>query len=167
MSDLKDKKANKGAKTFFNIKCRSDPAPEVKWYLNGNEVVDSDNIKVSFKEEEHLYRLDILDVQSNTAGEIKVVAKNENGEDTKVGSLEVQFSPEIDDIGEWKAGPGDEAKIIAKAKAFPFADATWYKVLEPASEEGGEAKTEKIDFDDKAFKRNLRSSHIQQSNGGA
>merc|ERR1712079_628108 len=93
------------------------------------------------------------DVQSNTAGEIKVVAKNENGEDEKVGSLEVQFSPEIDDIGEWKAGPGDEAKIIAKGKAFPFADATWYKVLEPASEEGGEAKVEKIDFEDKAFKR--------------
>ena len=153
MSDLKDKKANKGAKTFFTIKCRSEPAPEVKWYLNGNEVTDSDNIKVSFKEEEHQYRLDILDVQSNTAGEIKVVAKNENGEDTKVGSLEVQFSPEIDDIGEWKAGPGDEAKIIAKAKAFPFADGTWYKVLEPASEEGGEAKVEKIDFDDKAYKR--------------
>jgi len=153
MSDLKDKKANKGAKTFFTIKCRSEPPPEVKWYLNGAEVVESDNIKVSFKEEEHQYRLDILDVQSNTAGELKVVAKNENGEDEKVGSLEVQFSPEIDDIGEWKAGPGDEAKIIAKGKAFPFADATWYKVLEPASEEGGEAKTEKIDFDDKAYKR--------------
>ena len=153
MSDLKDKKANKGAKTFFTIKCRSDPPPEVKWYLNDAEVVDGDNIKLSFKEEEHQYRLDILDVQSNTAGEIKVVAKNENGEDTKVGSLEVQFSPEIDDIGEWKAGPGDEAKIIAKGKAFPFADATWYKVLEPASEEGGEAKVEKIDFEDKAFKR--------------
>ena len=122
-------------------------------YLNDQEVVEGDNIKVTFKEEEHLYRLDILDVQSNTAGEIKVVAKNENGEDTKVGSLEVQFSPEVDDIGEWKAGPGDEAKIVAKAKAFPFAEGTWYKVLEPASEEGGEAKVEKIDFDDKAFKR--------------
>ena len=96
MSDLKDKKANKGAKTFFTIKCRSEPPPEVKWYLNGAEVVESDNIKVSFKEEEHQYRLDILDVQSNTAGELKVVAKNENGEDEKVGSLEVQFSPEID-----------------------------------------------------------------------
>merc|ERR1719290_227838 len=153
MSDLKDKKANKGAKTFFTIKCRSDPMPEVTWYLNGEKIVDSDICKTSFKEKEHQYRLDILDVQSSTAGEIKVVAKNENGEDTKVGSLEVQFSPEIDTIGEWKAGPGDEARIVAKAKAFPFAEGTWYRVLEPASEEGGEAKVEKIDFEDKAFKR--------------
>jgi len=153
MSDLKDKKANKGAKTFFNIKCRSDPMPEVTWYLNGEKIVDSDICKTSFKEEEHQYRLDILDVQSSTAGEIKVVAKNENGEDTKVGSLEVQFSPEIDTIGEWKAGPGDEARIVAKAKAFPFAEGTWYRVLEPASEEGGEAKVEKIDPSDKAWAR--------------
>jgi len=152
MADLKDKKANKGAKTFFNIKIRGDPIPEVKWYLNGEEIKESDNMKLSVKEDEHVYRLDILDVQSNTAGEIKVVAKNENGEDMKVGSLEVQFAPEIADIGEWKAGPGDEAKVIAKAKAFPFADGTWYKVLEPASD-GNEAKVEKIDPAEKAYKR--------------
>ena len=122
-------------------------------YLNGEKIVESDVCKTSFKEEEHQYRLDILDVQSSTAGEIKVVAKNENGEDTKVGSLEVQFAPEIDTIGEWKAGPGDEARIVAKAKAFPFAEGTWYRVLEPASEEGGEAKVEKIDSSDKAWAR--------------
>ena len=36
MSDLKDKKANKGAKTVFNIKVCGDPLPEIKWCLNGN-----------------------------------------------------------------------------------------------------------------------------------
>merc|ERR1719357_1802605 len=150
MSDLKDKKANKGAKTFFNIKIRGDPLPVVKWYLNGEKIVDSDTVKTSCKEDEHLYRLDILDVQSSTAGEIKVVAKNENGEDVKVGSLEVQFAPEIDDIGEWKAGPGDVAKIVAKAKAYPFAEGVWYKVLEEGTD-GGEAKVEKIEKDDKKY----------------
>jgi len=163
MSDLKDKKANKGAKTFFNIKIRGDPLPVVKWYLNGNEIVDSDTVKTSCKEDEFMYRLDIFDVQSNTAGEIKVVAKNENGEDVKVGSLEVQFAPEVDEIGEWKAGPGDVATIVAKAKAFPFADGVWYKVVEPASEPGGENKTEKIDFEDKEIKK--RFSQTTEENG--
>merc|ERR1719383_1441461 len=101
MADLKDKKANKGGKTFFNVKIRGDPKPEVKWFLNDKEIVDSDVMKLSVKEDENVYRLDILDVQSNTAGQIKVVAKNENGEDMKVGSLEVQFAPEIEAIGEW------------------------------------------------------------------
>merc|ERR1719175_302153 len=109
-------------------------------------------MKLSVKEDEHLYRLDILDVQSSTAGEIKVVAKNENGEDVKVGSLEVQFAPEIADIGEWKAGPGDEAKIVAKAKAYPFAEGVWYKVLEEGTD-GSEAKVEKIEKDDKKYAR--------------
>merc|ERR1719334_822480 len=138
LTDLKDKKANKGAKTFFNVKVRGDPLPTVSWFLNGEEIKENDLFKMSFKEDEHVYRLDILDVQSNTAGEIKVVAKNENGEDVKVGSLEVQFSPEIEEIGEWKAGPGDVARIVAKAKAFPFAEGTWYKVLEAGPP--GEAK---------------------------
>lgn len=160
MADLKDKKANKGAKTFFNIKIRGEPIPEVKWYLNDVEIVDSEVMKISVKEDEHVYRLDILDVQSNTAGKIKVIAKNENGEDMKEGSLEVQFSPEIDEIGEWKAGPGDEAKIIAKAKAFPFAEGVWYKILEEGVD-GGEAKMEKIDKDDKAWAR--YSSNYEES----
>lgn len=31
MQDLKDKKANKGAKAFFQLKIRGEPAPDVKW----------------------------------------------------------------------------------------------------------------------------------------
>jgi|FrelakmetLWP11LW_1041352.scaffolds.fasta_scaffold130727_1 hypothetical protein len=33
MSELKDKKANKGGKTFFYIKIRSDPPPTVTWLV--------------------------------------------------------------------------------------------------------------------------------------
>merc|ERR1712106_15017 len=120
----KDKKATKGAKTFFNVSVRADPLPTVQWYLNGEEIKDDDTFKISFKEDEHLYRLDVLDCQSNTAGEIKVVAKNENGEDMKV---------------------------VAKAKAFPFADATWYKVITAGPP--GENEVEKIDFAEKEWSR--------------
>ena len=31
MSELKSKKAQKGGKTFFSIKIRAEPLPEVKW----------------------------------------------------------------------------------------------------------------------------------------
>ena len=31
MSELKSKKAQKGGKTFFNIKIRAEPPPDVKW----------------------------------------------------------------------------------------------------------------------------------------
>ena len=32
MTDLKDKKAQKGGKTFFTMKIRGEPIPEVTWY---------------------------------------------------------------------------------------------------------------------------------------
>ena len=32
LTELKDKNANKGGKTFFQLKIRGDPTPDVKWY---------------------------------------------------------------------------------------------------------------------------------------
>ena len=51
--------------------------------MNDVEIVDDDHYKVSVKESDHLYRLDIEDVSEDHCGKIKVVAKNENGEDSK------------------------------------------------------------------------------------
>ena len=51
--------------------------------MNDEEIVDDDHYKVSVKEGEHLYRLDIDNVCENHCGKVKVVAKNENGEDSK------------------------------------------------------------------------------------
>ena len=51
--------------------------------MNDVEIVDDDHYKISVKESDHLYRLDIEDVGEDHCGKIKVVAKNENGEDSK------------------------------------------------------------------------------------
>ena len=34
-------------------------------------------------------------------------------------NLEVQFPPEVQELGEFKAGPGDVAMLVAKIRAFP------------------------------------------------
>ena len=78
LSELKDKNANKGGKTFFQLKIRGDPTPEVKWFLNDKEIKDDAHFKTSCKD--GTYRVDISDVNEDMAGKIKVVAKNENGE---------------------------------------------------------------------------------------
>ena len=67
--------------------------------------------------------------------------------------MEVQFPPEVQELGEFKAGPGDEARISAKIRAFPDADVDWY-IKHPAEEEGGEPTNEKVDKEaDKKFER--------------
>ena len=52
-------------------------------FMNDVEIVGDDNYAISVKEEDHLYRLDVIDITENHCGKIKVVAKNENGEDSK------------------------------------------------------------------------------------
>ena len=56
--------------------------------MNDVEIVEDDHYKVSVKESEHLYRLDIDNVGEDHCGKIKVVAKNENGEDSKEVSVQ-------------------------------------------------------------------------------
>ena len=51
--------------------------------MNDVELVEDDHYKISVKEDEHLFRLDVLDITEDHCGKIKVVAKNENGEDSK------------------------------------------------------------------------------------
>ena len=86
MSELKDKKAAKGGKTFFLMKIRGEPLPEVKWFFGENEITEEfqpEHFKTSVKENEHIYRLDVEDVTEDHYGKIKVVATNENGESVK------------------------------------------------------------------------------------
>lgn len=148
MSDLKDKKANKGGKTFFQMKVRGEPQPEVKWYLNDKELIDDDHFKISFKEADFMYRLDIEDCNEDHYGQVKIVAKNENGSSTKEANLEIQFPPEIQGPEEFKAGPGDVAMLTFRVRAFPGADVIWQKV----EGEGEEAPLVKIDPKDASKK---------------
>ena len=55
--------------------------------MNDVELVEDDHYKISVKEDEHLFRLDVLDITEDHCGKIKVVAKNENGEDSKEVSV--------------------------------------------------------------------------------
>ncbi len=62
-------------------------------------------------------------------------------------SLEVVFPPEIQGMGEFKAGPGDVARLAIKVRAFPEAELEWFKL----EGEGEEAKQEKVDPKEKKF----------------
>jgi hypothetical protein len=50
-------------------------------------------------------------------------------------------------MGEFKAGPGDVARLAIKVRAFPEAELEWFKL----EGEGEEAKQEKVDPKEKKF----------------
>ena len=51
--------------------------------MNDVEIVNDEHFKVGEKLDEYIYRVDIDNVTENHCGKIKVVGKNENGEDCK------------------------------------------------------------------------------------
>eukprot|EP00094_Tigriopus_californicus_P003329 TCALIF_03202-PA protein Name:"Similar to unc-89 Muscle M-line assembly protein unc-89 (Caenorhabditis elegans)" AED:0.27 eAED:0.27 QI:0/0.83/0.76/0.92/0.91/0.88/25/216/2842 len=137
MEDLKDKKANKGDKAFFHVKIRGEPTPTVKWFLNDKELTEGGRFHMS--EKDFVYRLDIKDISEDLVGKVKVVAMNENGEDLREAALDVLYEPEFETMGEFKAGPGDVAKVVCRVKASPDPDIFW-------SRKGEDGKVEKIEI---------------------
>ena len=62
-------------------------------------------------------------------------------------TFDVLFQPEFQKMGEFKAGPGDVAKVVAKVRASPDPDVFWAK-------KGADGKAVKVDKKvDKKFER--------------
>jgi hypothetical protein len=51
--------------------------------MNDVEIVNNEHFKVGEKPDEFIYRLDIEDITEDHCGKIRVVGKNENGQDAK------------------------------------------------------------------------------------
>lgn len=67
------------------------PPPEITWYHNGKKIIFGlDETKYIETKEKGLYAVEICDCTIDDCGEIKVVAKNECGEDSCKATLTVQ-----------------------------------------------------------------------------
>jgi hypothetical protein len=78
-----------------------------------------------------------------------------------LANLEIQFPPEIAGPEEFKAGPGDTALVVFKVRAFPGADAVWFKLggeIEGEGEEEGTMVREEIKIEGKGWERFKGSS---------
>ena len=72
----------KDSETGINIRLNVTKAVCCR-YLNDVEIVNNEHFKVGEKPDEYIFRVDIDDVNEDHCGKIKVVGKNENGQDVK------------------------------------------------------------------------------------
>ena len=72
----------KDSETGINIRLNVTQAVCCR-YLNDVEIVNNEHFKVGEKPDEYIFRVDIDDVNEDHCGKIKVVGKNENGQDVK------------------------------------------------------------------------------------
>ena len=73
-------------------------------------------------------------------------------------TLDVLFEPEFDASKEYKAGPGDLAKVVVKVRASPDPDVFWAK-------KDAEGKVEKIEKKDKKWERSVKNN-CKKNRGG-
>ncbi|KAI1702784.1 immunoglobulin domain-containing protein [Ditylenchus destructor] len=124
---LHDKTEVEGNTAVFEVTVEAEPKASFKWTLNGQELVESNRVKI--REFEGSCKLELLDVKLSETGPIKCVASNSEGQ----ASTEAVFTvlrkdkaPEFDQKPKnVTVDKGKEAVFEAHADAVPPAEYQW------------------------------------------
>ncbi|CAD6189830.1 unnamed protein product [Caenorhabditis auriculariae] len=124
---LVDKTETEENTVVFEVRVEGEPKPEVTWYLNGQELVQSERIEI--REFDGSIKLQIKNLKLEETGEIKAVAKNSEGSAETSSKLTVTrkpFAPEFDRRPQnVTIERGSEAKFEAHALGVPEPTYTW------------------------------------------
>ncbi|XP_015180266.1 PREDICTED: muscle M-line assembly protein unc-89 isoform X4 [Polistes dominula] len=112
----------------MTVQVEATPAPEIKWYKDGQLIQESERIKIE-KEGTDIYKITIKSVRVEDAGSYSIVAKNEINQTTEIWNLTVKSPPKI----RKKLGTipiineGDSLTLLIEVEADPEATVEWYK----------------------------------------
>ncbi|OAD62661.1 Muscle M-line assembly protein unc-89 [Eufriesea mexicana] len=76
------------------LQIEATPAPEVKWYKDGQEIQENDRISI-VKEGSETYKLTIKNARLEDAGSYSIVARNEVNQTTEIWKVKVLSPPRI------------------------------------------------------------------------
>lgn len=76
------------------VQIEATPAPEVKWYKDGQELRENNRISI-IKEGNETYKLTIRNARLDDAGSYSIVARNEVNQTTEIWKLKVLSPPKI------------------------------------------------------------------------
>ena len=80
-----------GKQILLDVDIAGEPAPEVKWFLLGKEVTDTD--RLSIENVPYNTKFKINDCKRGDTGKYRIVATNEHGSDEEVVELVVLGAP--------------------------------------------------------------------------
>lgn len=78
----------------MTVEIEATPAPEVKWYKDGQEIKENDRISIE-KEGNETYKLTIKNARLDDTGSYSIVARNEVNQTTEIWKLKVLSPPKI------------------------------------------------------------------------
>ncbi|XP_043277218.1 obscurin isoform X4 [Venturia canescens] len=112
----------------MSVQIAASPAPDVKWYKDGQLLQDSDRITIK-KETNDTYTLNIREARLDDAGSYSVVAKNEISQTSEFWKFDVKCPPKITKkLGESRiVNEGETLNLQIEVETFPEPTVVWLK----------------------------------------
>ena len=86
---LSDRTETEEKTVIFEVRVEGEPKPDVRWYINGEDVTNSSRVEI--REFDGSIKLELKGLKLSDAGEIKAVATNSEA----VGKLNIVVSSEV------------------------------------------------------------------------
>lgn len=112
----------------MTVQIAASPAPDVKWYKDGQLLQDSSRISTK-KETNDTYTLTIKQARLDDAGSYSVVAKNEISQTSEFWKFEVKCPPKITKkLGESRViNEGETLNLLIEVETVPEPTVVWLK----------------------------------------
>ncbi|CAL1297366.1 unnamed protein product [Larinioides sclopetarius] len=118
------------------VEAKGTPTPDVKWSLNGKELLEGDSYSISSDAGKGIYKLVLKKVTSETSGEVKFEASNPSGKADCKGKLTLLKKPSfLKDLVDISLLDGDTLTLETSIVGFPVPTVKWYKGKKELSSE--------------------------------
>lgn len=120
----------------MTVEIEATPAPEVKWYKDGQEMKENNRISIE-KEGNETYKLTIKNARLEDTGSYSIVARNEVNQTTEIWKLKVLSPPRIrKGLGEpMIIDQGGNLVLTVEVDSVMPAGIKWYRDGEPVVED--------------------------------
>jgi hypothetical protein len=109
-TNLKTTTIKVGKQIFLDVDVAGEPAPEIRWFLLGNEITTADRVTV--ENVPYNTKLTIVDGKRGDSGKYKISATNEHGSDQEMVEL-VVLGPPSRPMGKFWAEVLDNLEMLS------------------------------------------------------
>ena len=112
----------------MTVQIQASPAPEVKWFKDGQQIEESN--RISFRKEENdMYTLIIKDARLDDSGSYSIFAKNEVNQTSEFWNVSVRYPPKITKklCEPQVINEGDSLTLLIEVEAEPKPTVTWLR----------------------------------------
>ncbi|XP_014485518.1 PREDICTED: muscle M-line assembly protein unc-89-like isoform X3 [Dinoponera quadriceps] len=110
------------------VQVEATPAPEVTWYKDGQQITESERIKI-MKENGDTYKLVMKNTKVTDGGSYSIVARNEVNQTTEIWKVGIKCPPKIKKkLGEPRViNEGDTLNLLIEVDSESEPSVNWYK----------------------------------------